>query len=45
MVSITDVTGPVEKWRCGGVPLTMMMNMEKRHGWVEEQPASQAGRA
>jgi diphosphate-dependent phosphofructokinase len=32
MVSITGVTGPVDTWRCGGVPLTMMMNMERRKG-------------
>jgi hypothetical protein len=32
MVSITDVCGPVSQWKCGGVPLTMMMNMEKRKG-------------
>jgi pyrophosphate--fructose-6-phosphate 1-phosphotransferase len=34
MVSITGICGPVEQWNCGGVPLTMMMNMEKRHGYV-----------
>lgn len=36
MVSITGVCGPVEDWKCGGVPLTMMMNMEKRHGYAQK---------
>lgn len=30
--SIKNLTQPAEKWIAGGVPLTMMMNMEKRHG-------------
>ena len=34
MVSIRDVCKPVEQWQCGGVPLTMMMNMERRKGCV-----------
>ena len=24
--------GPAEEWIAGGVPITMMMNMERRHG-------------
>jgi len=30
--SIKNLTLPAEKWIAGGTPLTMMMNMEKRHG-------------
>ena len=30
--SIKNLTAPAAEWRAGGVPLTMMMNMEKRHG-------------
>ena len=30
--SIKNTTKPASKWVAGGVPLTMMMNMEKRHG-------------
>ncbi len=30
--SIKNTTKPADKWIAGGVPLTMMMNMEKRHG-------------
>lgn len=30
--SIRNLTKPAEEWIAGGVPLTMMMNMEKRHG-------------
>ncbi len=30
--SVRNLTQPAEKWIAGGVPLTMMMNMEKRHG-------------
>jgi pyrophosphate--fructose-6-phosphate 1-phosphotransferase len=30
--SVRNLTAPVEKWIAGGVPLTMMMNMEQRHG-------------
>ncbi len=29
---IKNLTEPADKWLAGGVPLTMMMNMEKRHG-------------
>lgn len=30
--SVKNLTQPADKWIAGGVPLTMMMNMEKRHG-------------
>ena len=30
--SIKNTTEPASKWVAGGVPLTMMMNMERRHG-------------
>ena len=30
--SVRNLTAPAEQWIAGGVPLTMMMNMEKRHG-------------
>ncbi len=29
---IKNLTAPANEWKAGGVPLTMMMNMEKRHG-------------
>ncbi len=34
--SIRNLTKPADKWTCGGVPLTMLMNIERRHG--EEKP-------
>lgn len=30
--SIKNLTSPADQWVAGGTPLTMMMNMEKRHG-------------
>ncbi len=30
--SVRNLTESADKWVAGGVPLTMMMNMEKRHG-------------
>ncbi len=30
--SVRNLTAPANQWVAGGVPLTMMMNMEKRHG-------------
>ena len=30
--SIRNLTAPADEWIAGGIPLTMMMNMEKRHG-------------
>jgi pyrophosphate--fructose-6-phosphate 1-phosphotransferase len=32
MSSVRNLTAPADKWIAGGVPITMMMNMEKRHG-------------
>ncbi|HIY87748.1 MAG TPA: diphosphate--fructose-6-phosphate 1-phosphotransferase [Candidatus Bacteroides pullicola] len=32
MSSIRNLTAPAEEWISGGVPITMMMNMERRHG-------------
>ena len=30
--SVRNLTEPAQNWIAGGVPLTMMMNMERRHG-------------
>ena len=30
--SVRNLTAPASEWLAGGVPLTMMMNMERRHG-------------
>ena len=30
--SVRNLTAPASEWIAGGIPLTMMMNMEKRHG-------------
>ena len=30
--SVKNLTAPADEWVAGGVPLTMMMNMERRHG-------------
>lgn len=35
MVSVRNTTAPANKWRAGGIPITMMMNMERRHGSVK----------
>lgn len=32
MSSIRNLTAPTEHWIAGGIPITMMMNMEKRNG-------------
>ncbi|MCD8179493.1 MAG: diphosphate--fructose-6-phosphate 1-phosphotransferase [Tannerellaceae bacterium] len=32
MSSVRNTTAPAEQWIAGGIPVTMMMNMEKRHG-------------
>ncbi len=32
MSSVRNTTAPAEKWIAGGIPITMMMNMERRHG-------------
>lgn len=34
--SVRKLTRPAKDWQCGGVPLTMMMNMERRKG--KEKP-------
>ena len=35
MSSVRNLNAPAEKWVAGGVPITMMMNMEKRHGHIK----------
>jgi len=35
MASVRNLTRPAEEWVAGGVPITMMMNMEKRHGQMK----------
>lgn len=32
MASVRNTTAPANEWIAGGVPITMMMNMERRHG-------------
>ena len=32
MSSVRNTTAPADKWIAGGIPITMMMNMERRHG-------------
>ena len=32
MSSVRNTTAPADEWIAGGIPITMMMNMEKRHG-------------
>ena len=32
MSSVRNLTDKTENWICGGIPITMMMNMERRHG-------------
>ena len=32
MAIVKNTTAPAEQWVAGGVPITMMMNMERRHG-------------
>lgn len=33
--SVTNLAAPVSEWVCGGVPITMMCHMEKRHGHMK----------
>lgn len=33
--SVRNLTKPATEWIAGGIPLTMMMNMEKRHGHMK----------
>ena len=35
MSSVRNTTAPATEWIAGGVPITMMMNMEKRHGHMK----------
>jgi pyrophosphate--fructose-6-phosphate 1-phosphotransferase len=35
MASVRNLTAQAENWIAGGVPITMMMNMEKRHGHMK----------
>lgn len=35
MASVRNLTAPANEWIAGGVPVTMMMNMEKRHGHMK----------
>jgi len=35
MASVRNLTQPAEKWIASGVPVTMMMNMERRHGQMK----------
>lgn len=35
MASVRNLTAPAEQWIAGGVPVTMMMNMERRHGHLK----------
>jgi pyrophosphate--fructose-6-phosphate 1-phosphotransferase len=32
LASVRNLSAPAEEWIAGGAPLTMMMNMERRHG-------------
>lgn len=32
MATVKDTTKPAEEWKAGGVPITMMMNLERRNG-------------
>jgi hypothetical protein len=33
--SVTNLSAPVSEWVCGGVPITMMCHMERRHGHMK----------
>jgi len=35
MASVRNTTAPADEWIAGGVPVTQMMNMEKRHGHMK----------
>lgn len=35
MSSVRNLTAPASEWIAGGVPVTMMMNMERRHGQMK----------
>jgi pyrophosphate--fructose-6-phosphate 1-phosphotransferase len=36
LASVRNLTKSSDHWACGGIPITMMMNMERRHG--KEKP-------
>ena len=36
LTTVANLARPADEWRPGGIPLTMMMNMEQRHG--EQKP-------
>lgn len=35
IASVRELTLPVEQWQCGGVPITMMCHLERRHGHMK----------
>ena len=35
MSSVRNTTAPAAEWIAGGVPITMLMNMERRHGMMK----------
>jgi len=35
LASVRNLSKPADEWSAGGVPLTMMMNMEERHGHMK----------
>lgn len=35
IASVTNLTAPVSEWVCGGVPITMLCHMERRHGHMK----------
>jgi len=35
MSSVKNLTAPADEWIAGGVPITMMMNLERRHGHMK----------
>ena len=37
MSSVRNLTAPAAEWIAGGVPITMMMNMERRHGKMKPE--------
>jgi len=39
MASVTNTNKPAPEWEAGGIPITMMMNVERRHG--ENKPVIQ----
>jgi len=39
LANVRDLLKPASQWKAGGVPLTMMMNLERRHG--KEKPVIQ----